>query len=45
MQPPKEMEAIKEALTDIKGNLEKQAKDWKNRWHVTVKANQKPAAH
>jgi len=27
MQPPKEMEAIKEALTDIRENLKEQAKD------------------
>ena len=36
MWPPKE------TLTNIKGNLEKQAKDWKNRWHITVKADQNP---
>jgi len=27
MQPPKETETVKETLTDIKGNLEEQAKD------------------
>ena len=45
MQPPKEMEVIKEALTDIKGNLKEQAKDWKDKWHVTVKIDQKPTAY
>ena len=45
MQPLKKIEAIKKALTDIKGNLKEQAKDWKGRWHITVKADQKPAAH
>ena len=45
MQPLKEMEAIKEVLTDIKGNLKEQVKDWKNGWHITVKTDQKPAAY
>ena len=45
MQPPKEMEAIKEVLTNIKGNLKEQVKDRKNGWHVTVKTDQKPTAH
>jgi len=27
IQPPKEIEAIKKALTDIKGNFKEQAKD------------------
>ena len=31
MQPPKEMETIKKALTDIKGNFKEQAKDWKDK--------------
>ena len=39
MQPPKEMEVIKKTLTDIKRNLEEQAKDWKDKWHITVKTD------
>jgi len=45
MQPLKKIKAMKETLTDIKGNLKKQIKDWKNGWHITIKADQKPAVY
>ena len=32
IKPVKEMEAIKATLVNIKGNLEKQANDWRDNW-------------
>jgi len=45
MQPLKEIETVKKAWIKFRENLEKQIKNWKNKWHVTVYADQKPAAH
>jgi len=36
MRPVREMEAIKATLVNIKGNLEKQANDWRDNWEFTV---------
>jgi len=42
MQPVRKMETIKAILVNIKGNLEKQADNWKDNWEFTVNAdNQK----
>ena len=32
----KDLKAIKEVLISIKGNLKKQAKEWRNNWQVIV---------
>ena len=39
IKPVKEMEAIKAILVNIKGNLEKQADDWRDNWEFTVNAD------
>ena len=39
IKPVKEMEAIKAILVNIKGNLKKQADNWKNNWEFIVNAD------
>ena len=36
IKPVREIEAIKAILVNIKGNLEKQADDWRDNWEFTV---------
>jgi len=36
MKPVREIKAIKATLVNIKGNLEKQADDWRDNWEFTV---------
>jgi len=34
--PTNDLKAIKEVLINIKGNLKKQAKEWRDNWQVIV---------